>query len=371
MSTVVDIRKADNPRDVIHLAVQLLARGELVAIPTETVYALAAHSLLSDSIQKLRQTLQQAEQATCSLAVKSLDEALDFAPKMSLLAVKLARRCWPGPVALAVPVSDDEGLLRELPADVRELVAAEGILRLQVSAHPVVQAILRLMPGPLVTASALPEMATAEQISDRFPDVTGLLIDDGPTRYAQAPTVVQVVESKWEIIESGVVAETTMRRLSSDVYLFVCTGNTCRSPMAEGLFRKMATEKLQCMEDELADRGYVVASAGLAAAPACPPSPEAVKVLDRRGIDLRGHESQALTDRLLEQADFVFTLTRRHRDMIVRERPELADRVKLLSADGTDVSDPIGGGIEEYEKCEREIERHVRAIVETIPSQSR
>ncbi|MEQ9068753.1 MAG: hypothetical protein RLO18_18610, partial [Gimesia chilikensis] len=60
------------------------------------------------------------------------------------------------------------------------------------------------------------------------------------------------------------------------MYLFVCTGNTCRSPMAEGLFRKLLSDKLGCQEDELSDRGYIVASAGLAAAMGAPPSPEGV-----------------------------------------------------------------------------------------------
>src|SRR5205085_3304261 len=119
-------------------------------------------------------------------------------------------------------------------------------------------------------------------------------------------TVVRVAGEKWSILREGVATERTLRRLAGDVFLFICTGNTCRSPMAEALFRKMLAEKLQCTEDDLVDRGYVVASAGLAAAPGAPPSPEAVQILRTRGVDLQSHESQPVTARLLHQADAIY-----------------------------------------------------------------
>src|SRR5579863_9390616 len=126
------------------------------------------------------------------------------------------------------------------------------------------------------------------------------------------------------------------------MYLFVCTGNTCRSPMAEGIFRKLLSERLSCPEDELVDRGFMVASAGVAAAPGNPASPEGVEILVDRGVDLRGHESQPVTAQLLSQADQIFTMTGSHRDFLVREFPETASRVRLLARDGSDIIDPIG-----------------------------
>jgi protein-tyrosine phosphatase len=136
--------------------------------------------------------------------------------------------------------------------------------------------------------------------------------------------------------------------------------------MAEGIFRKLLSERLNCPEDELVDRGFMVASAGVAAAPGNPASPEGVELLIDRGVDLRGHESQPVTPQLLSQADQIFTMTRSHRDFLVREFPDTASRVKLLARDGSDIIDPIGSGMEEYRRCAEQIEADLRQIVADV-----
>src|SRR5258708_39249117 len=151
------------------------------------------------------------------------------------------------------------------------------------------------------------------------------------------------------------------------MYLFVWNGNTCRSPMAEGLFRKLLAERLKCLEDDLVDRGYIVLSAGVAAGAGSPPSPEAVEILGDRGVDLRGHESQLVTPQLLSQADHIFTMTRSHRDLLLHNFPEAEGRVRLLAGDGADVIDPIGAGMDEYRRCADQIEQYLQGIVAELP----
>src|SRR5690606_38607488 len=101
------------------------------------------------------------------------------------------------------------------------------------------------------------------------------------------------------------VSERMLARLAGEVYLFVCTGNTCRSPMAEALFRKMLADRLECREDELMDHGFVVISAGLAAYKGAPAAPESLEILRREGIDLSAHESQPVTEELLFHCDHI------------------------------------------------------------------
>ena len=112
----------------------------------------------------------------------------------------------------------------------------------------------------------------------------------------------------------------------------------------------------------MASRPSMYASVG------APASPESVELLGRRGIELSGHSSQPVTDRLLDQADHIYTMTRAHRDALLAARPDIADHVHLLSRDQSDVSDPIGGGMDDYENCQREIEHHLRALLKEIPA---
>src|SRR6185503_11827624 len=97
---VIDVRSAEDSRDVVHRAVQALAEGKLVALPTETVYGLAASALDERAIDRLMVAKQRLEGKSLTLAIKSADDALDYVPRMSLLGRRLARRCWPGPVTI-------------------------------------------------------------------------------------------------------------------------------------------------------------------------------------------------------------------------------------------------------------------------------
>ena len=112
---VINLRKADDSRDVVHRAVQTLAEGKLVVFPTETVYGLAASARRGDGVRRIFEAKGRAEDSPLTLAIRSVEDALDYAPHLGMKAQRLARRCWPGPVTLVVKHGDDEGLIRQLP----------------------------------------------------------------------------------------------------------------------------------------------------------------------------------------------------------------------------------------------------------------
>ena len=89
-------------------------------------------------------------------------------------------------------------------------------------------------------------------------------------------------------------------------------------------------------------------------------------MMRRRGVDLRGHASQPFTDRLLEQADRCYTMTNQHRHLILANHPETAGRVQVLARDGTDISDPIGGGWDHYAASAGSIEQHLAKILDEV-----
>jgi protein-tyrosine-phosphatase len=136
--------------------------------------------------------------------------------------------------------------------------------------------------------------------------------------------------------------------------LFVCTGNTCRSPMAEGLLRKLAVDQGLDLE---------VRSAGLAAFAGLPVSPEAVDACRAKGVDISTHQTQPLGKTLVLESDWILTMTGKHKEMIVKKMPSLEPKVAVLSEfagqGAVDVEDPVGRPVEAYQAALDQIEGYL------------
>lgn len=370
MPVVIDLRLAEDLRDVVHRAVQALVEGRLVVFPTETVYGIAANALDASAVARLCEAKGRKAGHALALAVKGLDEALDYVPNLSRLGRRLARRCWPGPVTLVVENDHPDSLLYRLPPEVQTAVAPTKTIGFRVPGHEFFLETLRYLAGPLVLTSAnlsgQPEATTGREAASALGDRVDVVLDDGPCRYGQASSVVKVMNNHLEVLRVGVVPEKTLRALSCFHVVLVCTGNTCRSPMAECLTRRFLADRLGCTIDQLEERGVLVSSAGLAAMPGGRASAEAVAVMKEYGLDLSSHESQPLTDSLVRQADAILTMTRAHRDAIVGHWPEAASRTQLICPDGNDISDPIGGPIERYRRCAAQIEQAISQRLATM-----
>jgi tRNA threonylcarbamoyl adenosine modification protein (Sua5/YciO/YrdC/YwlC family) len=367
---IINLRKADDSRDVIHRAVQVLAEGKLVVFPTETVYGLAASARRADGVRRIFDAKGRNENSPLALAIRCAEDALDYAPEMGLKAQRLARRCWPGPVTLVVKHGEDESLIRQLPSEVRAAVAPNGEVGLRVPAHAAVLDVLHMLAGPVALTSAnlsgQPDALTAADAVRSLGEHIGLVLDDGPCRYGQPSTVVRATNNHYECLREGVVPCSALDRLASMLIVIVCTGNTCRSPMAEALMRRLIAQRLGCATEEVEERGVIVASAGVSASPGVGAAPEAVDVMRQMGLDLSRHESQPLNDKLIRHADMVLALTNAHRQAIVRRWPEAGARTMVMRLDGGDIEDPIGASFEVYEQCAAQIEAALRQRVERL-----
>lgn len=145
--------------------------------------------------------------------------------------------------------------------------------------------------------------------------------------------------------------------------LFVCTGNTCRSPLAEVLFRDLTRQQ----------GDYEVLSAGVGAFSGQPASRHSQALAHERGLDLSGHRSRAVTVDLVDAATHIFAMSRGHLADLLEDYPEAEDKVYLVSefaADddlrGRDLTDPFGGGLEDYRETLKRLERLLPSVHQFI-----
>lgn len=140
-----------------------------------------------------------------------------------------------------------------------------------------------------------------------------------------------------------------------DKIVFLCTGNTCRSPMAEGFFRQLGGEEKTKLQ---------AASAGLFTADGLPVSENAVVAAAELGADIRAHRSQMLTAALAEEARYLVCMTRAHYDRVLEMFPQVEDKLFTLSS--TDISDPFGGNLDTYRQCARQLYQAVASVIERL-----
>ncbi len=360
----IDLDQTDDHTEVLRVAVSQLESGNVVAVPDEVGMTVLALPGQASAVAKLTAMSESLEFPAQVVAIPHFSVLDDFADNVSGVAMKLARRCWPGPVALRVGCGQPEGMTEDWTGEAKEWALSEFGRSFLVPGQAFSNAVLGELSSPalgLVVAINETERVTTDNID--------LIINSNENRYAEGLSVVHVGVDDFEMERTGVVSDRILSRLTGEIFLFVCTGNTCRSPMAEALFRNMLADHLNCQDDELLDRGHTVVSAGLSAYPGASASSEAVQLLKSDGIDLSSHESQPVTEELLFHCDHILTMTQNHLDAILNAFPELAGRARLLSNSvgtgrGEDVSDPIGGGADEYRDCRDEIEGYLRTLLE-------
>ena len=147
--------------------------------------------------------------------------------------------------------------------------------------------------------------------------------------------------------------------------LFVCTGNTCRSPLAEAMLRRLAAEH--------AELALEVGSAGTAAVNGAPASEGSYLIGLEHGLDLSGHQSRAVTPAIVAEADLILAMGRRHHDAVVAAGGEgktavLGEYAGRSGADA-EVADPFGGDLEGYRGTYADLDELLPRVIERIAAE--
>lgn len=338
MPTVIDWNPTVDPSDLVRRTHEALAAGATVVLPGDCGY------------------LALWRPGTCvalpnpALLVWGPQEAAALGLSPPPVAHRLMLRAWPAPLVIEVPVS------APLPT------VENGFVRLRLPEHPlfdfVVPAVNDL--GPVLVADL--GASTAEEALARLGTDPGVAVRAGARDTSARPSVVRATAAGYDIVELGAFAKDEIDRLAARIVLFVCTGNTCRSPLAESLTKKLLSDRLNCTVDELPARGFWVLSAGVAADSGSPASAESCAVAAEFGADLSRHASRPVNPQLLLAADDVIAMTRGHTYALAARYPDTGPTARLLCGDA-DLDDPIGAGMDVYRECARTVVGHLERII--------
>lgn len=360
-------------------AAAVLRAGGVAILPSETIYgayAIATGSGLValKAIEHVPHVKPRAYPWTWHAPSRQrLEEVL---PVHSPLHQRVLRVLMPGPIRVQMELDD-----AQINSALTSLNLAPGVIdgvfpdvpgrviSARVPEHAATSRVLAEAGGVCVAEAAsnlglgdgvslpkdAPERAAALGITS--------VIDDGPTRYGLPSTVIRLLAGGgYRIGAVGAIDEREIRRRIERRILFVCSGNTCRSPVAEAIARSLLAART--LPPGQAPVPTSVLSAGTSAAGGLGMTPESARAVGEMGIEPGPHTSRALTRDMLIASDRVFVMTRQHRRTV--EMMGVPIGVELLDPGGDDIDDPIGAPLNQYREMAKRVHRAVEQRLNEI-----
>ena len=332
--------------------------GKIIAIPTETVYGLLACAEDQEVIERLYTIKERLKEKPFTYVEDDIDTVInDYFILLSPFGYRLIEKFWPGPLTVVY-------YSKENP---------DKTIGVRIPSHPVAREIIRALNKKAVLPSAnisgQIELNTPEEIEKVFDDKIDLIVESNSNLISKIPsTVIDLTYKPFKILREGAIQE----REIIDVFvkkrvLFVCTGNTCRSPMALFLFNKYLLEKKPYYKDR-----FEVLSCGILPLEGAPISFTVKNILEEEeGIDASDFKSTFINRMLLLSSDFIFVMEDSHIEAILKIEPTVEGRLfnlkKFLPHSlEKDIPDPIGKGYEFYKEVYFLIKKAILELIEWL-----
>lgn len=353
---IISVESGQPDSFAIEQAAKVLNDQGIIAFPTDTVYGLGCRADSAKAVKAVYKLKGRNYKNPLILFMGKAEELGKYSQELPAYTDKLARAFWPGPLTLVVKAS---------PAVKKWGLDKDGTIGLRIPDFSLLQDIINSAGLPLATTSANRsgdgESFSSQEVIASLSGPVDLMLDGGEIARGRPSTVLDITADHPVILRKGVI---TLNRIQQEInipvklsrlqVLFVCTGNTCRSPMAEGCLRHILPKIWK-------DR-VVVRSCGTGAMPGMPAMGNSQQAAAQNGFDISQHRSSACTKDKVRQSDLIIAMEEKHRQDIKKLVPE--NEVNLLSPDG--VPDPIGGTLEDYLKTLELIKNEMPDVLELI-----
>ncbi|MEO0155601.1 MAG: L-threonylcarbamoyladenylate synthase [candidate division WOR-3 bacterium] len=350
------IIKISDDKEIYTKIADILKNNGIIAIPTDTVYGLAVDGTNHEAIKRLRDLKKRANKPFTYFIPKRLLQNYAILTKKKIIDYFI-----PGPVTVILKKNPECNLGDE-----------EEKIGVRIPALDFIINFLDYYNKPIAVTSANIsgdlELHSPSEISEKFPEIE-LIIDAGPL-YGKPSTVIDLTTPVPVIRRKGAVPILEIekiygRRIKLDPslkfnLLFVCSGNSCRSPMAQGIIKTMLNER------------YVdVKSAGTAAIDGLPASENARVVVKEFGGDITDHRTKYITKELIDEADLILVMEFKHYETILEIAPDSAIKTFLLKeykrrTKYNEVSDPVGRDLSVYRDTALEMFPSLKFVAEDI-----